>query len=100
MANANIPAFQTFFNYVLLNIVWTSVTIYKIGFKGWLRMVYKDGWRYLILSFCDVEGNYFTVLGFRYVCASKNFQNTRLLAADRTIRLQFYRRSSSTFGPS
>jgi len=66
MDNANIPAFQTFFNYVILNIVWTSVTIYKYGFKGWLRMIYKDGWRYLILSFCDVEGNYFTVLGFRY----------------------------------
>ena len=68
MDNANIPAFQTFFNYVGLNIVWTSVAIYKYGFKGWLRMIYKDGWRYLILSFCDVEGNYFTVLGFRYVC--------------------------------
>lgn len=67
MGGANIPAFQTFFNYVILNIVWTSITIYKYGFKGWLRMIYKNGWRYLILSFCDVEGNYFTVLGFRYV---------------------------------
>ena len=66
MDNANIPAFQTFFNYVLLNIVWTSVTIYKYGFKGWLHMVRTRGWRYLILSFFDVEGNYFTVLGFRY----------------------------------
>jgi len=65
-AGANIPAFQTFFNYVLLNAVWTSVTIYKYGFKGWAKMVYKYGWRYLILSFFDVEGNYFTVLGFRY----------------------------------
>lgn len=66
MDNANIPAFQTFFNYVGLNVVWTSITMYKYGVKGWANMVYRDGWRYLILSFCDVEGNYFTVLGYRY----------------------------------
>jgi len=65
-AGANIPAFQTFFNYVLLNAVWTSVTLYKYGFKKWSRMLYTDGWRYIILAFMDVEGNYFTVLGFRY----------------------------------
>jgi len=65
-AGANIPAFQTFFNYVLLNAVWTSVTLYKYGFKKWARMVYKDGWRYIIFAFLDVEGNYFTVLGYRY----------------------------------
>ncbi|QDS75192.1 hypothetical protein FKW77_008654 [Venturia effusa] len=65
-AGANIPAFQSFFNYVLLNIVWTSVTIYKYGFKGWCNMVKTHGWKYFILSFFDVEGNYFTVLGYRY----------------------------------
>jgi solute carrier family 35, member F1/2 len=81
----SIPAFQSFFNYVLLNIVWTSITMYKYGIKGWGRMVYQHGWKCrfshshevqeslqtlrplsdLILSFCDVEGNYFTVLGYR-----------------------------------
>jgi len=65
-SNVSIPAFQTFFNYVLLNIVWTPITIYKVGFKGWRDMFIQHGWKYLILSFCDVEGNYFTVLGFRY----------------------------------
>ncbi|TID15317.1 DUF914-domain-containing protein [Venturia nashicola] len=65
-AGANIPAFQSFFNYVLLNIVWTSITLYKYGFKGWCTMVKTHGWKYLILSFFDVEGNYFTVLGYRY----------------------------------
>jgi solute carrier family 35 protein F1/2 len=44
-AGANIPAFQTFFNYVLLNLVWTSVTVYKHGFKKWGYMLYTDGWR-------------------------------------------------------
>lgn len=66
----SIPAFQTFFNYVLLNIVYTSYTIYKYGFKKWGRLLLKDGWRFFILAFFDVEGNYFVVLAYRYVRTS------------------------------
>ena len=62
----SIPAFQTLFNYILLSLIYTSYTLYKYGFKGWCKLVYKDGWRYFILAFCDVEGNYFTVLAYRY----------------------------------
>ncbi|KZM22260.1 uncharacterized protein EKO05_0011332 [Ascochyta rabiei] len=62
----SIPAFQTFFNYVLLNLVYTSYTIYQYGFKRWVRLVVFDGWRFLILAFLDVEGNYFVVLAYRY----------------------------------
>lgn len=62
----NIPAFQTFFNYALLNIVYTSFTVYKYGIKKWFNVVLKDGWRYFILAFLDVEGNYFIVLAYQY----------------------------------
>ena len=62
----SIPAFQTWFNYVLLNLIYTSYTVYRYGFKGWGKLILKDGWKYLILSFLDVEGNYFTVLAYRY----------------------------------
>lgn len=62
----SIPAFQSFFNYVLLNIVYTGYTIYKLGFKGWAKLILKDGWRFFILAFIDVEGNYFIVLAYRY----------------------------------
>lgn len=62
----DIPAFQTFFNYVLLNLVYTSLTIYKYGFKKWSQVIIKDGWRYFILAFLDVEGNYFIVLAYQY----------------------------------
>jgi len=41
----SIPAFQTLFNYVLLNVIYTGFTFYKYGFKGWCRMVLKDGWK-------------------------------------------------------
>ncbi|QKX59687.1 uncharacterized protein TRUGW13939_06827 [Talaromyces rugulosus] len=62
----SIPAFQTLWNYVLLNIVYTGITIYKYGFKKWFKMLYTDCWKYFILSFLDVEGNYFMVLAYRY----------------------------------
>lgn len=62
----SMPAFQTFFNYVLLNIVYSGYTIYRYGFKKWARMIWKDGWRYIILAFFDVEGNYFVVKGYEY----------------------------------
>lgn len=41
----SIPAFQTFFNYVLLNLIYTSYTVYKYGFKKWGKLVLKDGWK-------------------------------------------------------
>lgn len=45
MEGTSIPAFQSFFNYVLLNLVYTSYTLYKYGFKGWCKMVSKEWWR-------------------------------------------------------
>lgn len=63
--NVSIPAFQTIFNYILLTLIYLTYTIYKYGFKKWARVMLKDGWKYFILSFLDVEGNYFTVLAYR-----------------------------------
>ncbi|KAL7920099.1 hypothetical protein ACQKWADRAFT_167001 [Trichoderma austrokoningii] len=62
----NIPAFQTVFNYILLFLIYTSITLWRDGPRAWWDILVKDGWRYLIMSFLDVEGNYFTVLAYRY----------------------------------
>lgn len=62
----SVPAFQTFFNYVLLSIVYVPYMFYRYGWRKVMRIVWKDGWKYFILSFLDVEGNYFTVLAYRY----------------------------------
>ena len=64
--NFSIPAFQTLWNYIGLALVYGSYTIYKYGFMGWIRLMLKDGWKYIILAFLDVEGNYFFVLAYRY----------------------------------
>lgn len=65
-AHTNIPAFQTVFNYILLFLVYTTVFLLRDGPGEYWRVLKKDGWKYLIMSFLDVEGNYFTVLAYRY----------------------------------
>lgn len=62
----SIPAFQTWFNYVVLTAIYTTYTIYTYGWKKYLNILKVDGWKYIILSFMDVQGNYFTVLAYRY----------------------------------
>ncbi|KEY68578.1 hypothetical protein S7711_05764 [Stachybotrys chartarum IBT 7711] len=65
-AGTSIPAFQTIFNYILLFLIYTSYFLYRDGPREYARVAWKHGWKYLIMSFLDVEGNYFTVLAYRY----------------------------------
>ncbi|KAB8295977.1 hypothetical protein EYC80_008794 [Monilinia laxa] len=62
----SIPAFQTLFNYIVLCLIYTTYTIYKYGWRDYFKLLLVDGWKYVILSFMDVEGNYFTVLAYRW----------------------------------
>lgn len=62
----SIPAFQTLFNYVLLNLIYTPYTIHRYGWKGFGELLYHKGWRYFILAFFDACGNYFLVLAYQY----------------------------------
>lgn len=62
----SIPAFQSLFNYVLLALIFLPYTIYRYGFKKWLKLVWRDGWKYCLFAFSDVEGNYFVVKAYLY----------------------------------
>ncbi|KAM5348978.1 hypothetical protein ACJ41O_008801 [Fusarium nematophilum] len=62
----NIPAFQTVFNYILMFLIYTTVFMIKDGPREWIRVAWTDGWKYFIMAFLDVQGNYFTVLAYRY----------------------------------
>ncbi|KAI1779232.1 DUF914-domain-containing protein [Hypoxylon cercidicola] len=62
----SIPAFQTVFMYILLSLIYLTYTLWVYGPKKYGKILLKDGWKYFILSFLDVEGNYFTVLAYRY----------------------------------
>ncbi|KAI1204876.1 DUF914-domain-containing protein [Annulohypoxylon truncatum] len=62
----SIPAFQTVFMYILLSIIYLTYTVFTYGPKKYGKILLVDGWKYFILSFLDVQGNYFTVLAYRY----------------------------------
>ncbi|KAF3001071.1 hypothetical protein G7054_g8347 [Neopestalotiopsis clavispora] len=64
--NWSIPALQTIFNYALLSLVYVPITLVKLGPAKLGSIILRDGWKYFILSFLDVLGNYFTVLAYRY----------------------------------
>jgi solute carrier family 35 protein F1/2 len=57
---------QGFFTYFSLFITYTPYTIYKYGFKGWGNLILRDGWRYVILAACDVEGNFLVIKAYQY----------------------------------
>ncbi|KOS16866.1 putative solute carrier family 35 member [Escovopsis weberi] len=65
-AGTNIPALQTIFNYALLFLAYTALFLARDGPRAWCAVARADGWRYLLMAFLDVEGNYFTVLAYRY----------------------------------
>ncbi|TCD61781.1 hypothetical protein EIP91_007959 [Steccherinum ochraceum] len=66
MRNWSLPTTQTFFLYFSLLVIYTPYTIYQYGFKGWGKMILRDGWKYFFLAACDVEGNFLVVKAYEY----------------------------------
>lgn len=64
--NWSLPTTQTWFLYFSLFVTYTPYTIYQYGFKGWGKMILRDGWKYFILAACDVEGNFLVVKAYEY----------------------------------
>ncbi|KAI7830415.1 solute carrier family 35 member SLC35F1/F2/F6 [Gamsiella multidivaricata] len=62
----SIPTTQSFLNYLVLGIVYTSITIYKEGFRGWLEIIRRRAFYYMLFAIVDVEGNYFVVKAYNY----------------------------------
>ncbi|KIK09040.1 hypothetical protein K443DRAFT_128034 [Laccaria amethystina LaAM-08-1] len=57
---------QGFFTYFVLFLIYTPYTIYKYGFKGWGKVIARDGWKYIILAASDVEGNFLVIRAYQY----------------------------------
>ncbi|KAJ7449589.1 DUF914-domain-containing protein [Mycena latifolia] len=64
--NWDLSTTQSLFLYFSLFVVYTPYTMYRYGFVGWAKMVLRDGWKYLILAACDVEGNFMVVKAYQY----------------------------------
>ncbi|KAK3841006.1 MAG: DUF914 domain membrane protein [Linnemannia gamsii] len=62
----SIPTTQSFLNYFVLGIVYTGITFYKVGFRGWIEILRRRGLYYIVFAIIDVEGNYFMVKAYSY----------------------------------
>ncbi|KAG0052555.1 hypothetical protein BGZ83_002433 [Gryganskiella cystojenkinii] len=61
-----IPTTQSFLNYFILGIVYTGITLYKEGFRGWFKIMRRRAHYYILFALIDVEGNYFVVKAYNY----------------------------------
>ncbi|KAJ6591697.1 solute carrier family 35 member SLC35F1/F2/F6 [Mycena vulgaris] len=64
--NWDLSTTQSLFLYFSLFVVYTPYTMYRYGIVGWSKMVARDGWKYLILAACDVEGNFMVVKAYQF----------------------------------
>jgi len=62
----SIPTAQSFLNYAILGVVYTAITIAKVGFRGWLDIMRRRAVYYFLFALVDVEANYFMVKAYAY----------------------------------
>ena len=57
---------QSFFNYVLLCIVFSTILCCRSEGRSLLEVLRSWGWRYLLIAFIDVEANYLVIKAYAY----------------------------------
>lgn len=62
----SVPVFQSLLNYILLAIIFVPYTVRQYGWPKYIDMMKNDGWKFCLLAFTDVEGNYFIVNAYQY----------------------------------
>lgn len=68
LANAGVetPMFQSFLNYALLLLVYTSTLSTRKGEQNLLQVLKADWWKYLLMGLSDVEANYTVVKAYQF----------------------------------
>ncbi|XP_035536461.1 solute carrier family 35 member F2-like [Morone saxatilis] len=64
--HVNTPMLQSFFNYTLLCVTYTTMLLCKTGAGNILQILKKRWWKYLLLGLVDVEANYAVVKAYQY----------------------------------
>ncbi|XP_023570029.1 solute carrier family 35 member F1 isoform X1 [Octodon degus] len=64
--HANTPVFQSFLNYILLFLVYTTTLAVRQGEENLLAILRRRWWKYLILGLIDLEANYLVVKAYQY----------------------------------
>uniref|UniRef100_A0A8C0JCV6 Solute carrier family 35 member F1 n=1 Tax=Chelonoidis abingdonii TaxID=106734 RepID=A0A8C0JCV6_CHEAB len=64
--HANTPVFQSFLNYILLFLVYTTTLAVRQGEENLLAILKRRWWKYMILGIIDIEANYLVVKAYQY----------------------------------
>ncbi|NWI20234.1 S35F2 protein, partial [Crypturellus soui] len=62
----NTPMFQSFINYSLLLLVYTTMLAFRTGNDSLLQILKQRWWKYIFLGLADVEANYMIVKAYQY----------------------------------
>ncbi|KAM4904576.1 solute carrier family 35 member F2 [Sylvia borin] len=60
------PMLQSFINYVLLLLVYTTMLAFRTGIDSLWQILKKRWWKYIFLGLVDVEANYVVVKAYQY----------------------------------
>ncbi|NXA83371.1 S35F2 protein, partial [Thryothorus ludovicianus] len=60
------PMLQSFINYSLLLLVYTTMLTFKTGIYGLCQILKQRWWKYIFLGLVDVEANYTIVKAYQY----------------------------------
>ncbi|XP_077366920.1 solute carrier family 35 member F1 [Festucalex cinctus] len=68
--HANTPVFQSFLNYILLFLVYTTTLAVRQGEGNLLAILKQRWWKYMILGLIDIEANYLILKAYQYTTLS------------------------------
>ncbi|XP_037305240.2 solute carrier family 35 member F1 isoform X1 [Pungitius pungitius] len=68
--HANTPVFQSFLNYILLFLVYTTTLAVRQGDGNLLAILKQRWWKYMILGLIDIEANYLVLKAYQYTTLS------------------------------
>ncbi|KAM4627709.1 solute carrier family 35 member F2-like [Polymixia lowei] len=64
--HVNTPMLQSFLNYALLCVTYTTMLLCRTGDGNILQILKSRGWKYFLLGLVDVEANYAVVKAYQY----------------------------------
>ncbi|XP_061754915.1 solute carrier family 35 member F2-like [Nerophis ophidion] len=66
IAGVQTPMLQSFLNYTLLLLVYTTILCTHKGNRNIFQVLKTKWWKYLLMGLADVEANYTVVMAYRY----------------------------------
>ncbi|NXO69186.1 S35F2 protein, partial [Phainopepla nitens] len=62
----NTPMLQSFINYTLLLLVYTTMLVFRTGNDSLWQILKQRWWKYIFLALADIEANYTIVKAYQY----------------------------------